>query len=49
MIQKKPLDWVRMDLDNTTLGRIDLYYNRKLKEGDRFEDFGSFLSSKFFS
>ena len=45
MIQKKPLDWVRMDLDNTTLSRIDLYYNRKLKEEDRFEDFGSFLSS----
>ena len=44
MIQKKPLDWVRMDFDNTSLGRIDLYYNRKLKESDRFEDFESFLS-----
>jgi len=30
-------------LDNTNLGRIDLYYDRKLKESDRFEDFESFL------
>ena len=44
MIQKNPLNWKRMDLDNTNLGRIDLYYDRKLKESDRFEDFESFLS-----
>lgn len=33
-----------MDLDNTNLGRIDLYYDRKLKENDRVQDFEAFLS-----
>jgi hypothetical protein len=44
MMKKKPLNWKRMDLDNTNLGRIDLYYDRKLKESDRVEDFELFLS-----
>lgn len=44
MIKKKPLDWLDMGFDNTSLGRIDLYYDRKLKESDRFDDFDSFLS-----
>ena len=33
-----------MDLDNTNLGRIDLYYDRKLKESDRGQNFEAFLS-----
>ena len=33
-----------MDLDNTNLGRIDLYYDRKLKGSDRGQDFEAFLS-----
>ena len=28
-----------MDLDNRDAGRIDLYYDGKLKESDRVEDF----------
>ena len=32
-----------MDFDNTNLGRIDLYYDRKFKESDRVEKFDSFL------
>lgn len=44
MIKKKPLNWKRMDLDNTNLGRIDLYYDRKLKESDRGQNFEAFLS-----
>lgn len=44
MIKKKPLNWKPMDLDNTNLGRIDLYYDRKLKESDRGQDFEAFLS-----
>ena len=32
-----------MDFDNTNLSRIDLYYDRKLKESDRVENFDSFL------
>jgi hypothetical protein len=44
MIQKNPLNWKRMDFDNTNLGRIDLYYDRKLKESDRVEYFEVFLS-----
>lgn len=44
MIKEKPLNWKRMDLDNTNLGRIDLYYDRKLKESDRVDDFEAFLS-----
>ena len=45
MIQENPLNWKRMDFDNTNLGRIDLYYDRKLKESDRGEDFEAFLSN----
>jgi hypothetical protein len=44
MIKENPLNWKRMDLDNTNLGRIDLYYDRKLKESDRVEYFEAFLS-----
>ena len=44
MIKENPLNWKRMDLDNTNLGRIDLYYDRKLKESNRGEDFEAFLS-----
>ena len=44
MIKENPLNWKCMDLDNTNLGRIDLYYDRKLKESDRVEDFEAFLS-----
>ena len=44
MIKENPLNWKRMDFDNTNLGRIDLYYDRKLKESDRGEDFEAFLS-----
>ena len=44
MIKENPLNWKRMDLDNTNLGRIDFYYDRKLKESDRVEDFEAFLS-----
>lgn len=44
MIKKNPLNWKHMDLENTNLGRIDLYYDRKLKESDRVEDFEAFLS-----
>lgn len=45
MIKKKALNWDRMDLENTNLGRIDLYYDRKLKESDQIEDFDEFLKS----
>lgn len=44
MIKKKPLHWKRMHFDNTNLGRIDLYYDRKFKESDRVEDFQAFLT-----
>jgi hypothetical protein len=44
MIKENLLNWKRMDLDNTNLGRIDLYYDRKFKESDRVEDFEAFLS-----
>lgn len=44
MIKENPLNWKRMDLDNTNLGRIDLYYDRKLKESDRGEYFEAFIS-----
>lgn len=44
MIKENPLNWKRMDLDNTNLGRIDLYYDRKLKESDLVEYFEAFLS-----
>jgi hypothetical protein len=44
MIKENPLNWKRMDLDNTNLGRIDLYYDRQLKKSDRGEDFEAFLS-----
>ena len=44
MIKENPLNWKRMDLDNTNLGRIDLYYDRKLKESDRVEYFEAFIS-----
>ena len=44
MIKENPLNWKRMDFDNTNLGRIDLYYDRKFKESDRGEDFEAFLS-----
>ena len=44
IIKENPLNWKRMDFDNTNLGRIDLYYDRKLKESDRVEDFEAFLS-----
>jgi hypothetical protein len=33
-----------MNFDNTNLGRIDLYYHRKLKESAQVEDFDAFLS-----
>lgn len=33
-----------MDLDNTNLSRIDLYYDRKLKENNRVQDFETFLN-----
>ena len=44
MIKENSLNWKRMDFDNTNLGRIDLYYDRKFKESDRGEDFEAFLS-----
>ena len=44
MIKENPLNWKRMDLDKTDLGRIDLYYDRKFKESNRGEDFEAFLS-----
>lgn len=44
MIKENPLNWKRMDLDNPNLDRIDLYYDQKLKESDRGEDFEAFLS-----
>lgn len=43
MIKERPLNWKRMDFDHTNLGRIDLYYDRKLKESDQVEDFETFL------
>jgi hypothetical protein len=42
-IKGKGLDWEVLDFDNTNLGRIDLYYDRKLKKGDEIENFDSFL------
>jgi hypothetical protein len=42
-IKGKGLDWEILDFDNTNLGRIDLYYDRKLKESDRVENFDLFL------
>jgi hypothetical protein len=42
-IKGKGLDWEILYFDNTNLGRIDLYYDRKLKESDRVENFDSFL------
>ena len=44
MIKKNPLNWKQMDLDHTNLGRIDLYYDRQLKQSDQVEDFETFLS-----
>ena len=44
MIKNNPLNWERMDLDSTNLGRIDLYYDRQFKESDRDEDYEIFLS-----
>lgn len=35
MIKENLLNWECMDLGNTNLGRIGLYYDRKLKENDR--------------
>lgn len=44
MIKDKPLDWKRMDLDSTNIGRIDLYYDRHFQETDRGEDYDKFLT-----
>ena len=44
MIKENPLNWERMHLDSTNLGRIDLYYDRPFKESDRVEDYEIFLS-----
>ena len=35
MIKENPLNWKLLDFDSTNLGRIDFYYDRKLKESDR--------------
>ena len=44
MNKKNPLNWKCMDLYITNLGRIDLYYDQKLKESDQVQDFEAFLS-----
>ena len=43
MIKEKGLDWEILNFDNTSLSRIDLYYDRKFKKGDEIENFDSFL------
>lgn len=43
IIKKNPLNWKRIDFDNTNLGRIDVYYDRKFKQSDGIEDFTAFL------
>ena len=43
LIKKNPLNWKRIDFDNTNLGRINLCYDRKLKESDRGEGFEEFI------
>ena len=42
-IKEKELDWEILNFDNTSLGRIDFYYDRKFKKGDEIENFDSFL------
>lgn len=42
-IQRIPLDWKILDLDQTNLGRIDLCYDRKLKASDQKESLKSFF------
>jgi len=42
-IKEKGLDWEILNFDNTSLSRIDLYYDRKFKKGDEIENFDSFL------
>lgn len=42
-IKEKGLDWEILHFDNTSLSRIDLYYDRKFKKGDEIENFDSFL------
>lgn len=44
-IKSKELDWDIMDFANTNLGRIDLYYDRKLIKTDKIEDFDLFLEN----
>lgn len=44
MIQEKGLvlDWKAFDLEQTSLSRIDVWYDRKMKESDKIELFDSF-------
>ncbi|NES79939.1 hypothetical protein [Okeania sp. SIO1H4] len=43
IIKETGLDWEILNFDNTSLSRIDLYYDRKFKKGDEIENFDSFL------
>ena len=42
-IREKGLDWEILNFDNTSLSRIDLYYDHKFRKGDEIENFDSFL------
>lgn len=44
MIKKNPLNWERIHLYSTNLGRIDLYFDQQFKESDRGEDYAIFLN-----